>query len=439
MNKLDQEIQYKCPWCDVVKNLRGLACHAGRIHKQPASELHKLVLHGGVVPLCACGCGQSVKWLQKYYGEYLRGHNGFSDNARAAASGYRRKKSQPVSTLSTKKVTTKFYVTHHKESKKNDSNHSKLEQVTYEDNATSSLFQCGVCKVKIRRTHQVTKISPNCPACLGHQTKAIDEIFAFVKTICSDAVQINPIQIQIPSKKIAIQYNDLYWHSEKHKSRNYHHNASTESALKGIALFHIFSDDWRTKKQIILSMIQHRLGASTNQVYARSCKIVQVDAIKRKEFFTRCHLDGDTASMAAFGLEVNNRLVAVVSLRRPFHKKWNDCSEIARYATELNVSVIGGLSRLITVAKSWAKNKGYSRLMSYVDGRIGYGAGYLLAGFTIFGTTSPSFWWTDYYERYNRFKYRADKKRNMSERAVAEEACVVRIYGCANSIMLMDI
>jgi hypothetical protein len=47
-------------------------------------------------------------------------------------------------------------------------------------------------------------------------------------------------------------------------------------------------------------------------------------------------------------------------------------------------------------------------------------------------STSNRFWWTDFNSRFNRFKYRADKKREMTEAMVAEEANVFKIWCCAN-------
>lgn len=73
-------------------------------------------------------------------------------------------------------------------------------------------------------------------------------------------------------------------------------------------------------------------------------------------------------------------------------------------------------------------------MMTYVDSRVGSGVGYKLAGWSPDGTTgSPRFWWTDMVDRYNRFKYKADASRNMTQQDIANEAGVSQIFGCLNS------
>jgi hypothetical protein len=525
--------QYKCPWCDVVKPLRGLACHTGKTHKQPVEELHRQVLHGGITPLCKCGCGQQVKWLQRCFGEYLRGHNGFSQAARDSAADVRRERAERGELVSWNKGLTKdtdervaraaervaaatdgadisrrmaarsdeekaqhhrnlataLKLTFDKGRKQwNDGltkdTHASLASVAeknreharqrfswankpdlvkraaversdelrlldatgYEHKRSSLLFECMECGAKLRRSLHTLRYSPGCPRCAGTDTKPQMEIYSFIQELCSDAISsdatlIAPLHLDVyvPLKRFAVEYNGLYWHCEKIRSRGYHQNKTTRCSSKEIDLFHVYADDWRDRGPIVRSMIRHRLGVSSRRVYARSCEIVQVEAARRKDFFERCHLDGDVSAKVSFGLELDGQLIAVLSLRRPFHKKWEDCVEVARFATELDVSVVGGLSRLTRAAVTWAKNEGYKKLLSYVDGRVGEGNGYIAAGFAKVGTTPPAFWWTDYVKRYNRFNYRADKERGMSEQEVADEAGVVRIYGCCNSIMLMEL
>ena len=46
-------------------------------------------------------------------------------------------------------------------------------------------------------------------------------------------------------KNIAIEYDGLYWHTEKHgKDKNYHYNKMLECNKKGIGLIQIFDDEY---------------------------------------------------------------------------------------------------------------------------------------------------------------------------------------------------
>ena len=53
------------------------------------------------------------------------------------------------------------------------------------------------------------------------------------------------IDILIPSYSLGIEYDGLYFHSEKDgKGPEYHYNKTLQCRTKGIQLIHIFSDEW---------------------------------------------------------------------------------------------------------------------------------------------------------------------------------------------------
>jgi hypothetical protein len=96
---------------------------------------------------------------------------------------------------------------------------------------------------------------------------------------------------------------------------------------------------------------------------------------------------------------------------------------------------MGGLARLSRQAKIAARELNFSKLISYVDTRHGSdGSAWSTAGWIKTGETPPSFWWTDNNQRFNRFKFKADKEKNLTEAQVAALAGVTRIYGCKNLI-----
>jgi len=247
------------------------------------------------------------------------------------------------------------------------------------------------------------------------------------------------LDIHVPGGNLAIEYNGLYWHSHTHRSSNYHENKTKLAREAGINLIHIFEDEWRDKGEIIKSMICSRLGIDIKSIGARRCVVKQIDSRARKIFFEENHVDGDVTSTVAWGLYFGEDLVYAMSIRRPFHKK-EGVMEVARCAAKKFHNVQGGLSRLVKLAIQWCKEHDYKNLMTYVDTRHGgMGEGYLKAGFSKAGRTPPRFWWTDFENRYNRFKYKADSQKGLTEVAVAEAAGVVKIWGCENIIFKIDI
>jgi hypothetical protein len=248
------------------------------------------------------------------------------------------------------------------------------------------------------------------------------------------------LDIFIEDKNLAIEYNGLYWHSHVNKTQNYHDNKSSQSGCAGIKLMHVFEDEWRDKQDIVKSMISSRLGISNQTIHARKCKIRQLTKQERKTFFEENHADGDVTSIIAFGLFDNQeKIVYALSLRKPFHKK-HEGIEIARCCPALGHNIPGGISKLIKYSKKWCNENGYKKIITYVDSRWGgSGNGYQHAGFILSSITPPRFWWTDFENRYNRFKFKADASEGLTEAQVAEQAGVVKIWGCRNYVFELEI
>ncbi len=246
------------------------------------------------------------------------------------------------------------------------------------------------------------------------------------------------LDIHVESKRVAVEYNGLYWHSHAGRSPNYHSNKSISAGKLGIKLIHVFEDEWREKSDIVKSMIVSRLNMSSVRIGARKCTIRELTPSERSRFFEENHIDGDVSATASCGLISGDKIVYAMSLRKPFHKK-EGTMEVARCCPKKSHNIPGGLSKLVAWARTWCKERGYGKLMTYVDTRHGgSGTGYSAAGFKEVNRTPPRFWWTDFDNRFNRFKYKADSKNGLTEAEVAEAAGVVKIWGCENIVYEME-
>ena len=299
-------------------------------------------------------------------------------------------------------------------------------------------FRCKKCNAL--QTRSLARIlSGQCVGCKTLGSKAQTELTTFVKSLGirvvpndRNMIAPNELDLWMPDERVAIEYNGLFYHSEAMRpSKNYHATKTASCLRDGMTLMHVFEDEWRDKRPIVESMIAHRLGKTKETIGARTCKVEEIKLADRKAFFESNHIDGYVASKVAFGL-VNGKgeIVACMSLRSPVHRKHKGKLEVARFASLINTSVPGGLARLTKKAVEYAKENGYSGLMTYVDQRLGSGESYHSGGWQLAGTSDPTFWWTDNTNRFNRFRYRADKKRKMSEKEIADEAGVKKIWGC---------
>ena len=92
------------------------------------------------------------------------------------------------------------------------------------------------------------------------------EIVSFIKGLgfeCSPNRKIlhgKELDIFIPDKSLAIEFNGNLWHSEKFgKSKSYHLDKLNECNENGINLIQIFEDEYENHKDIVLSKIKHIL------------------------------------------------------------------------------------------------------------------------------------------------------------------------------------
>jgi hypothetical protein len=291
----------------------------------------------------------------------------------------------------------------------------------------------------------------NCPKCSPNGSKAQHEIADWIKTlgfvvsrnISGVISQTSKFELDIfvPEKLVAIELNGIYWHSEKFKDANFHQKKTNLSNAVGIKLIHVFDDEWKNKPEIVKSLIMAKLKMLPKTTFARKTKIKQLTNTERKEFFEQNHIDGDVYAENSWGLiDDNNNVVYAISIRKPFHKSKSHMFEIARCCAKINTNVPGGIGKLLVVVKLHAKSQNITKLLTYVDTRLGgEGVGYEKAGFSKVKKISIRFWWTDFKKRYNRFKFKADKKNNLTEKQVAEANGVVKIWGCKNIVYEMDI
>lgn len=143
-----------------------------------------------------------------------------------------------------------------------------------------------------------------CPACWASTfvSKAEQEIYDYVTSLGVQAEQSNrrilgkkqEIDIYIPSKKIAIEFNGLYWHSEKAgKDKDYHRNKWLACKDQGIQLIQVWEDEWKRNPEQIKRMLAHKLGVSNERkVFARKTVVVPISKAEVEKFLNENHVQG---------------------------------------------------------------------------------------------------------------------------------------------------
>ena len=291
-----------------------------------------------------------------------------------------------------------------------------------------------------------------CPKCSLKYNKSENELKDFIKLLGIDIIEnsrniISPLELDIfiPSKKLAIEYNGLHWHSELYKDDNYHLNKTQECEKQGIQVIHIFEDEWLDKKDIVKSRLMNILGLTPNKIYARKTEIREVSPKDAKQFIDENHLQGNVNAKIKLGLYYNNELVSIMtfgSLRNTLGNKSKEKEyELYRFCNKINTSVIGGADKLL---KHFIKTYEPKQIISYADRRWSQGGLYQKLGFQFIHNSPKSFSYIINNKREFRFKYRKDVlikqgfDPNKTAREIMLNRKLYRIYDCGSKKYLLN-
>ena len=210
------------------------------------------------------------------------------------------------------------------------------------------------------------------------------------------------LDIYVPSKKIAVEYDGIYWHSESsYISKTYHLNKTLACEEKGIQLIHVFENEWKLKQGIVKSRLKDILGIYDKTVYARKCTIKEVDNEASRIFQEKNHLQGAVNAKVNLGLYFNEELISLMTFGKcRFDKKheW----EMLRFCSKLGYHVVGGAGKLL---KHFEKTYQPKSLVSYADRRWSQGKLYKALGFKLDHISAPNYWYWKTLQLESRQKY----------------------------------
>ena len=248
------------------------------------------------------------------------------------------------------------------------------------------------------------------------------EICEFVKSIYSNEIVENDrkiiypkeLDIYIPDKNVAIECDELYWHSTEQLTSKGQFMFSSDEKIhyknkqliktllceeKGIRLIHVFEDDWRFKQNIVKSMIKSSLGIYDRKIFARKCEIKNILVSEYRNFMNENHLQGYTTASYYIGLYYNNELVQSIGIK---YNGLNKTYELNRMATKLNTQVVGGFSKLIKYSVNQFNIK---EMTSYVFKSWFNGNSYEICGFKFDKECPPTYCYIVNGMKVNRMNY----------------------------------
>ena len=270
---------------------------------------------------------------------------------------------------------------------------------------------------------------------INETSKGEKEILEFISSIIpAEANNRNillnkELDIYIPTKKIAVEFNGLYWHSDQYKSFDYHLNKTEECEKLGVHLIHIYEDDWLYKQNIVKSRLKSILGLSEQKLFARKCVIKELTNVEASMFLEENHLHGGGPnSKYRYGLFFENELVAVMTFGASRFEK--NKIELHRFANKLGSNVTGGASRLFKHFLNIVKP---TEVISYADRSWTMNNGksvYEQLGFKNISIIRPNYYYIKNGIRENRFKFRKSElvKEGFDPKQTESEIMIIKGY-----------
>jgi len=344
-----------------------------------------------------------------------------------------------------------------KEVHKNVYDYSKFEYINF---YTPSTIICKKHGEFEQNTYNHSK-GHGCPKCGNLISNKEEEIKSFIKTLgysikenSRNIIPPKEIDVFIPEKNIAIEYDGLYWHSERmidksnRNGKTYHLDKLKLAQDKNIRLIQIFEDEYIHKKEIVLNRIKHMLGVYDRKIGGRQVLIKEIGSKTKNLFLNTYHIQGQDTSSIKLGAFYNDELISVMTFgkkRIALGNKKNNFGEyeLVRFATKFDILGQGIASKMFSY---FIKKYNISNIITYSDKRWNTGNLYKQLGFEYSHTSAPNYWYIKKDKRIHRFNFRkqelAKKLKTFNPQLTEYQNMQAngydRIWDCGNDVWIYN-
>lgn len=281
-----------------------------------------------------------------------------------------------------------------------------------------------------------------------------NELTDFVKSLgldvtVSDRSIISPkeIDIFVPEKKLGIELNGSYWHSEavlsSVEARTKHYKKMIACENKNIRLMSIFEYIWDSRRSQVENFLRATLGKNETRLDARKCKITTSPC---PDFIEDNHIQGFSSKTTCFfNLEFEDKVVGTMTSSR-HHRQGQSSNMIVlnRMCFAKNITIRGGATRLFSAFKKWASESGYDRIISFSDSCWTTGGIYETLGFVKEKSSDPDYFYWDmvdnkYVSKQSQKKSSVNCPEGLTEREWCLERGLYRIWDCGKKLWVFDL
>lgn len=314
----------------------------------------------------------------------------------------------------------------------------------YIDNCTRIKVRHNLCghEYEVSPNHFISK-GTRCPYCFRSASNAELDVKLFIENSYSGEIYRNvrnvipphELDIYIPEKKLAIEFNGTYWHSSLYKDKNYHFNKSQKCEEKGIRLIHIWEYEWDDERQrpILENIIKNALGVNENKIYARKLDIEIRPSKEMREFFNKNNIQGFRPGKFSICLvdKKTREVYMAYQMGHCYFGKGKYEWEVIRGATKLGCTVVGGASK---IWKYFIDNYNPQSCVYYIDYNYFNGNSLPYLGLQYIATQS-SFknLWVETGEVRNR-----EPSRHKEIKELREKGLVIPLYNAGTKVYIYN-
>jgi len=242
-----------------------------------------------------------------------------------------------------------------------------------------------------------------CPKCNHLLSKGESEVADWMRSLGVEIEQRNrkliapqELDIVIPSRQLAVEYNGVYWHSAPIAARgdkavrNYHAEKTAATTKAGYRLLTVWETDWKDRPETVKHWLWHQLGLQPKLAGARECACERVPEKEARLFYDRYHLQGACVSGKHFGLRHGGQLVALMTFTHSASDRKSKTVAGGYWLTRFALAghVPGAASRLFAAAVAGLVAQ---QVTTYSDSTYAHGGVYARLGFQKTADIKPDY------------------------------------------------
>jgi hypothetical protein len=228
--------------------------------------------------------------------------------------------------------------------------------------------------------------------------------------------------IYVPSKKLAIEYHGLVWHSERYHPEKKDYEKLTLAKQRGDRLIQIYSDEWRDKQEIMKEMLASLLTHPKGKRIKPTFSLEYTTSKEARTFLDAHHYLGAASGCLTVIARYGEAIVGVWV----FMKREEGVILWHRACVDHKFKMWNPHEKVLHLALPELKKMGFKKMITFSDNRFHTGQLYEKLGFKFEKELNPDYGYTDGTNRVSKYNLRV--KAGINEKASAQAKGWYRIW-----------